>query len=224
LKPVAAWICSRTPISHFLTNISLGFCLLSGCVAIPLPGVGLVFAPVPLSGAGNLDMPDYSLGPVSSEQFPDLIRNAIPPSEGAVHVFGRVQLSLLLDGRSYLLSAVAALTDTDMVLLKWYDPEEDYEILARLPYTDILSVSTNSLGLGRIVYLCLATTVFAWGDQTYPMGQHASMSFIKTSGIFADTERTEDAISLLQEMIKPVDGACDAPVEEAEGSVEAASQ
>lgn len=193
-------------------------------MALPLPGVGLVFAPVPLSGAGNLDMPEYSLGPVSSKQFPDLIRSAIPPSEGAVHISGRAELSLLLDDRFYILSAVASLTDTDIVLLKWHEPEEHYEILARLPYSNILSVSTNSLGLGRIAHLCLATTVFAWGDQTYPIGQHASMSFVRPSGFFGDTERTEAAISLLQETINRVDGACDAPVEAIEASVEAASQ
>ena len=224
MKPVAVWICSRTPTSHFVTTVTLALFLLSGCVALPLPGVGLVFAPVPLSGAENLDLSDYSLGPVSFQQFPDLIRDAIPPSEGAVHVSGRAELWLLLDNRSYNLPAVASLTDTGIVLLKWYEPEEHYEILARLPYSNILSVSTNRRGLGRIAYLCLATTVFAWGDQTYTIGQQASMSFIRPTGIYQDTERTEAAISVLQEMIEPVDGACDAPAEETERSVEAASQ
>jgi len=212
------------PIIRFLGTLILALSLLVGCVALPLPGVGWTLAPVPLSGATNLDLPDYSLGPVSSPEFPDLIRNAIPPDEGEVHLSGKVELALQLDNQLYILGAVAALGDTGIVLLRWYDPEGQYKISARLPYADILSLSMNTMGFGRVVYFCLATPVFAWGDQPYAIDRRASMSFIKPSGMFQDVERTETAIAFLQQKIRPIDGACDTPAEGTDAAVEAVSQ
>ncbi len=58
------------------------------------PANPLVLLLFVLTGCGGLDlqvsMPDYSLGPVSSDEFPDLLNDAIPASEGQVHVRGKV--------------------------------------------------------------------------------------------------------------------------------------
>jgi hypothetical protein len=196
--------------------------LLSSC--IPLPVIGWTPVLLVTSGPKDLDQKGYSLGPVSSEQFPDLIERAIPPSEGTVHLFGRAELKLLLDNRSYSLTVVASLSDTDILLLQWYDPEEQYKLMARLPYSEIQSVSKNERGFGRVIYLCLANMEFAWGDQSHEIGQRASMSFTKPSGFFQDIDRTKAALYLLQERIEPIDGACDEPTEATDGAIEAALQ
>jgi len=209
---------------RILASVLLSFFLLVGCVPVPVVGWTPVFVGGPTAGWTDIDQADYSLGPVSSDQFPDLVKNAIPPSEGAAHLVGRVELLLFLDNRSYILSAVGSLTDTGIVLLRWYEPGEQYRILATLPYSDILSFSRNSLGFGRMINFCLATRVFAWGDQTYEGGQRPSMSFVEPSGIYQDVEKTDAALNLLQEMIKPVDGACDSPNETTDGGIEAAYQ
>ena len=141
-----------------------------------------------------------------------------------MHLFGRAELSLQLDNRFYILIAVASLSDSNILLLKWYEPDEQYRILARLPYSDVLSLSANSVGLGRTIYLCLATTEFAWGDQSYAIEQRAHMTFIKPSGSRHDVEKTESALYLLQEKAIPIEGACDAPAESIDGGLEAASQ
>ena len=222
-KPVAARIWPGLPVIRYLTTISLACFVLGGCIALPLPGAGWAVAPLLLSGPAKADLPGYSLGPVSSERFPDLVKAAIPLNEGTVHLHGAVDLLVPLNNESHYLSAVASLTDTHILFLKWYDLEEQYKIVARLPYSEILALSTNSLGRGRVAYLCLAASVFAWGDQTYTIDQRASMSFNKPSGIYQDVEKTQAAIDLLHEKIKPVEGTCDAPIESTEESVEAAT-
>jgi len=210
--------------TRFLASVLLTFFLLVGCIPVPVVGWTPVFVGGPATGWTDIDLPDYSLGPVSSDQFPDLVKNAIPPSEGAVHLVGRVELLLRLDNRSYILSAVGSLTDTGITLLRWYEPEEQYRILATVPYSDILSFSSNTLGFGRMVNFCLGTRVFTWGDQTYDIDQRPSMSFVKPSGAYQDVEKTDAALSLLQEKVKPVDGACDSPDETTDGANEAVSQ
>jgi hypothetical protein len=198
--------------------------LLIGCAPLPLPGIGWTVVPLTGSAGGTLELPGYSLGPVSSEELPDLIVRAIPPGEGTAHLSGRVELSLQLDSHFYLLAAVASLTDTDILLLQWHDPEGHYEILGRLPYSDVLSLSKNAVGFGRTLYLCVATTEFAWGEQTYAMDQRASMSFIRPAGSFHDADRTEAALELLREKTTPTEGACDAPAEATDAAEDAAPQ
>ena len=46
-------------------------------------------------------MPGYSLGPISSDEFPTLLHDAIPASEGKVHVFGEVTWGGFRDSRNY---------------------------------------------------------------------------------------------------------------------------
>jgi len=134
---------------RFLAAALFTALLLVGCVPVPVVGWTPVFVGGPTAGSADLKQPDYSLGPVSSDQFPDLVKNAIPPSEGAVHLAGRVELLLLSDNRTYILDAVGSLTDAGIALLRWYEPEKQYRILARIPYSHILSLSSNRLGFGR---------------------------------------------------------------------------
>jgi len=198
--------------------------LLVCCVPVPVVGWTPVFVGGPTAGSADLEQPDYSLGPVSSDQFADLVKEAIAPSEGEVHLVGRVEVLLLSENRTYILGAVGSLTDAGIALLRWYEPEKQYRILARLPYSDILSLSSNSLGFGRTIKLCLATSAFAWGDHTYAIGQPTSMSFVQPAGAHHDVEKTDAAIKLLQEKITPIEGACDSPAERTDGNIQAMSE
>ena len=198
--------------------------LLNSCAPLPLPGIGWAVVPVAGSAGGSLELPGYSLGPVSSEEFPDLILKGMPSGEGNALLSGRVELMLRLDDHFYILSAVASLTDTDILLFQWYAPEEQYKVVGRLPFSDVLSFSTNSAGFGRTIYLCTMTTEFAWGEHTYTMDQRASMSFIRPAGTFHDVDRTEAALELLREKTTPTEGACDAPAEATDAAEDAAPQ
>ena len=137
------------------------------------PANPLVLLLFVLTGCGGLDlqvsMPDYSLGPVSSDEFPDLLNDAIPASEGQVHVHGKVHWGGFRDARPYpvtnrYISAVAAITDTDILLLKWYEPERRYAIVKRVPYSEILSVSRDS---SVLIYLYFADREMSLGGTNY---------------------------------------------------------
>ena len=47
---------------------------LTGCVPMPI----------------KMKVPDYSIGPVSSEDFPNLVQSAIPANKGEVRIFGKL--------------------------------------------------------------------------------------------------------------------------------------
>ena len=155
----------------------------------------------------EIKIPDYSLGPVSSHEFPTLLHNAIPASEGEVHVFGRVEWYGLRDspfrgfGRHF--RGVAAITNTDILLLKWHEPGERYKIVERLPYSEILSVSTSSWGSGGSIHLHLKDKELSLGDQNYGFPRSTYLGFVKPSGFWTDQEKNEAAFVLLQEKIKP---------------------
>lgn len=102
-----------------------------------------------------------AMGPVSSPEFPALVNNAISTSEGKVQIFGSgnwypnsIGFS---DMRSNLFAfqptfprffvGVIAITDTSLLFLQWNQPEERYEIVKRIPYSEILSISLDSYGL-----------------------------------------------------------------------------
>jgi hypothetical protein len=196
------------------TNVA-GFCLrtakilvlvlLSGC--IPLPVVGPVAVPI-WPGTRHFDSPGYTVGPVASEQFPHLLQDAIPPGEGMVQIAGPVELFLQQDQRSYLMSAVAALSDSGILLLKWYTSGERYEILGQMPYPEILAASINHVGLGRVISLCMAGGEFSLGGESHTIDPRIGISFIRASGILQDPRKSEAAFALLEERIESVEGAC----------------
>ena len=181
--------------------------LLDGCVPVPVAG----WTPVFVGGATDFDLPDYSLGPVSSDQFADLVATAIPAEEGEVLLFGRVEMTFRDGYRTHLFSAVAVMSETDVLLLKWHEPGNQYRILARLPYSGILEVAINTLGLGAAIHMCLATNEFVLADRSHGIDQMISMTFIEPSGFFQDTERSEAAFAVLQQKIRPADRACEKP-------------
>ena len=91
----------------------------------------------------KMDIPNYSIGPVSSDGFPSLVKDAIPSDKGKIHVFGKAEwFGFYISSKSlhfttpYFLG-VAALTDTDILLLLWDEDEQRYKIVERMPYEEI---------------------------------------------------------------------------------------
>jgi len=187
-----------------LVALLLAVFLLVGCVPVPVAG----WTPVFVGGPTGFDLPDYSLGPVSSDRFADLIATAMPVEEGEVLLFGRVELAFRKDFHGHLFSAVAVMSDTGILLLKWYEPEDRYRIVARLSYSDIQEIAINTLGLGAAIHMCLAIKEFVLADESHAIDPMVSMTFIRPSGFIQDTDRSEAAFAVLQEKIHPTDGGC----------------
>jgi hypothetical protein len=201
-------------------SVALTLLLLVGCV--PLPVVG--WTPVFLAGSTDFDLPDYSLGPVSSDQFPGLVKTAIPADRGEAILFGRVDMAFRADNHVIDFSAVAVLSETDILLLKWHETEDRYDILARLEYSEIQSVEMTTWGVGRHIWLCLAKTEFVLAGQRHAVQPLVSMVFIKPSGLLQDGDRSETAFALLHEKIDPNEGACDSPYERTDRNIGTGSQ
>ena len=144
----------------------------------------------------QVEIPGYTLGSVSPDEFPVLIHNAIPASEGEVHVFGKAHWSGLQNGERFI-ETVAAITDTDILLLMWHEPENQYTIVTRLPFSEILSVSAFPDGDGTI-YLYFDSKELSWGDQNYGINGETSFRFYRPSR----REKNEAAFLLLQSKIK----------------------
>ena len=153
----------------------------------------------------QVEFPGYTLGPISSDEFPDLLHDAIATSEGIVHIYGQVEWSGLQE-RSRYFKAVAAITNTDILLLKWHEPEEQYKIVTQLPYSEILSVSAMTWGAGRPVYLYFDDKEVSLGDQNYKIEGKTTFTFIKASNFRMDRKKNEAVFLFLQSKIKLHEG------------------
>ena len=191
---------SPTPL---LCLVLLG--VLSGCAILD---VSLLILSLPLPGGTpggtappqQIEISGYTLGPISSDEFPALLHNAIPASEGEVRFFGKAQWIGLQNGERYISPVVAAITDTDILLLMWHEPENQYTIVTRLPFSEILSISAATYG-ARTVYLYFDDKEVLLGDQSYKVEGKTSFDFIKPSrGLYR--EKNEAVFLFLQDKIK----------------------
>ena len=184
--------------------------LLTGCFPFSVMDAGLLILSLPAgAGTGKVDLEGYTIGTVSSDEFPELFQNAIPASEGEVYLFGRAQWTGLKNikqpGTSYL-QTVAAITNADILYLWWYEEDEHYEILMRLPYAGIQSVTLEKFGLGATIKLCHEVEELLIGGQQYSIDQLTRLDFSSPNGFFIDREKTEKAFELLDDKIKPKEG------------------
>lgn len=147
----------------------------------------------------QVEIPGYTLGPVTSDEFPALFHSAIPVSEGEVHVFGKAEWSGLQNGERFI-EAVAAITDTNILLLMWNEPENQYKIVARFPFSEILSVSAPPDGDRMVLYF--DDKELSLGDQNYGINDKTIFSFYKTSRIGLDREKNEATFLFLKDRIK----------------------
>jgi len=188
---------------------------LTGCFPFSAMDVGFLVLSLPAgAGTGETDLTGYTIGPVSSEDFSDLLLNAIPASEGEVNLFGRVQwtgLTHIRQSRSSLLQTVAAFTNTDILSLWWYEEDQQYRILMRLPYSEIQSVSFEQYGFGATIKLCHEVGELLLEDQKYSIGQATRLNFLNQNGMLGDTIKTEAAFEFLEDKIKPQEGLNNTP-------------
>jgi hypothetical protein len=156
--------------------------LLSGCIGGPLP----------------LRLPNYALGPVTSDQFPNLVFDAIASEENEVQVFGPATI-LLLDNR-YWFKTVAVVTDKQFQFLNWNKAEGRYEIVGQIPFSEILAYSTLTYGKASPVYLYVNENKMSLGDRIFAIREPLHFEFIK--GILVDKEKNEVVLTLLKDQIE----------------------
>jgi len=178
----------------FVLSVNLVFLItLTGC-----------FGPVPV----KMDVPNYSVGLVSSPNFQDLVLNSIPEDMGEVRVFGKANWFGFRKGSGPLMfvdphfKGVAVLTDTDILLLLWSEVEQRYQILKQVAYSSIrYRPSTERAGLR----LYLMESEFSFGEIDYrpyrPLGQ-TYLEFTKPKGTSTDRENLKRAHALFQEKVE----------------------
>lgn len=147
----------------------------------------------------QVEIPGYTLGPVTSDEFPALFHNAIPVSEGEVHVFGKAEWSGLQNGERFIV-AVAAITETNILLLMWNEAENQYKIVTRFPFSEILSISATPDGDRMFLYF--DDKELSLGDQDYGVNGETIFSFYKTSWIGLDREKNEATLLFLKDRIE----------------------
>ncbi len=196
---------------------------LAGCFPLSAVDVGLLVLSMPAgTGSGSVSLKGYTLGPVSSPEFPDLLRQAIPAGEGEVYITGRAQWTGLMKVRQpgfYAWQTVAATTDSALLFLWWHKDEERYKIMLRLPYADIESVTLEGTGRRTEIRLCHGVEEYAVGDQTLDINRLTRLQFMTAGGSW-DFEMTESAFEILNEKIIHKEGLGSTPdaCEEAEKS------
>ncbi len=85
----------------------------------------------------EMKAPGYSIGPISSKEFSGLVKNAIPKDKGKLRVFGKAYWGEFGDRNIFVsrhFSGIAALTDSNILLLLFNDDDQRYEILTQVPY------------------------------------------------------------------------------------------
>jgi len=142
-----------------------------------------------------VEIPGYSLGPAASDELPVLLQNALTDSDGEVHVSGPAKWSGFQNGK-YLIQAVAAITDTDILLLMWHESEHQYTIVARVPFSEISSVSAYPGG--GIIRLYFDDKALSLGDQSYGIDGETTFRFSNPD----DPEKNKAAFLLLRTKIK----------------------
>jgi len=182
---------------------ALFFGPLSGC--IPVVDVVLLVAVLP--GANEMekvDLSDYSLGPISSDGAQELVLGAVPAIEEEVYFTGRAQWSGLRNIKqptSQTSQSIVAFTDFEILFIWWREPDEQYLILMRLPYSDIYSVDLRTPFLGTFITLCLEGNEVLIADQVISIDRKTNFNFINSSRV--DAEKTKAAFQLLNKKVIP---------------------
>lgn len=138
-----------------------------------------------------------AIGPTSSPEFPLLVSRAVPPGDGVVHSLGSGNWYPNVRGftatRSSLLSRPAdpipgalAITPTAIVFAQWDEASRKFDAVKRLPISDLMEVTLDSLGAGRRI-------VVRGKDLSYQC-----FEFTRASGNLGDGTKTEEAVLFLQ--------------------------
>ena len=74
-----------TKFYFFIINV-IFVLFLAGC-GVTSVAMLILSLPGGVAPPQQVELPDYTLGPISSDEFPDLLHDAIATSEGIVHIY-----------------------------------------------------------------------------------------------------------------------------------------
>jgi hypothetical protein len=148
----------------------------------------------------KMDLPHYSMGPVKSSDFPTLVQEALTVGDQAALIFGKASWygfsgSPGFSATSPYFRGVAALTETEIVLLLWNEVEETYEIVSLVPYANL-----NLVSKGRKLYF--KSKEFSFGQETFTADMATYFRFVKPSGVI-DKAKTKEAFLVLDAKVEP---------------------
>jgi hypothetical protein len=143
-----------------------------------------------------------AIGPVSSPEFPSLVAKTIPKEDGEILLFGSGNWYPNVRGftaiRSSLLAkpadptpGVLVITDGALLFQQWDEETKIFDVIKRLPYSELVAVSRDTYGLNRRIILRKT-------DLSYD-----SFDFTQASGNFVDATKVEQAIEFLRGRIEP---------------------
>lgn len=143
-----------------------------------------------------------AIGPVNSVDFPQLVAKAVPTTDGEICFYGSgnwhpntrgftALRSLLLARPADPIPGVLVVTNDTVLFQQWDDEIKAFDIIKRLPFSELTSVSLDDYGRNRRI-------VLRKKDLSYE-----SFDFTEASGNFIDATKTEEAVAFLRDRIKP---------------------
>jgi hypothetical protein len=143
-----------------------------------------------------------AIGPINSPDFPQMVAKAVSSADGEIHFYGSGSWhpntrgftdvrSLLLTRPTVSIPGVLVVTNTAVLFQQWDEETKAFDIVKRLPFTELTSVSLDSFGLGRRI-------VLRKKDLSYD-----SFQFTKASGNVIDGPKAEETVAFLRDRIKP---------------------
>jgi len=188
LVKIGKYIMSRLYINIISIFILIN---LTGCY-VPFMGGGIFVFP---SGSSTKEVKtkNYSNGPVSTPEFASLISEAIDGGVTEIKVLGAA--NWIFPG--HLFDGIAAVTDKAIILIKWYKPDNEYKIIKRLAFNEILSIAIDTR---RGANLYMRHSKLNFEDISFEYNVETHLQFVKS--IWQDSEKTETAYNYLKNLIK----------------------
>jgi|OpeIllAssembly_1097287.scaffolds.fasta_scaffold607941_2 hypothetical protein len=143
-----------------------------------------------------------AIGPIDSPEFPQMVAKAVSSTDGEIHFYGPGNWHPNTRGftgvRSSLLArptdpipGVLVVTNAAVLFQQWDEETKAFDIVKRLPFTELTSVSLDSFGLNRRI-------VLRRKDLSYD-----SFDFTQARGNFIDAPKVEETVAFLRDRIKP---------------------
>jgi len=156
-----------------------------------------------------MQVPEHSLGPVSSPDFTELVRDCMVRTGLDAHFSGRASWSGFSGRRGYsalepTFSGVAALTDNYIFLILWDDVDQHYDIVSQIPYEQLSLVPFYDYS----IELYFNDQEFLFGQEPVTAYMATRFRFLTPSGV-TDRTKTMEAFSFLEARVKthPIYGA-----------------
>jgi hypothetical protein len=143
-----------------------------------------------------------AIGPVDSPDFPQMVAKSVPKADGEIRFYGSGNWypntrgfttirSALLAGHEAPIPGVLVVTSDTVLFQQWEEETKAFDIVKRLPFTELTSAALDTYGLNRRI-------VLRKKDLSYE-----SFDFTQANGNFIDATKAEEAIAFLRDRIKP---------------------